>query len=485
MAHLQKLPNCALGAIAKQVGRLYPSLDKNVTQHQPAAELRETFRVWFLPVDEIAIGKDNLLEIAQDTNRWHSQIWVDGKPKGVVRFTPPSEDAPNWTVTQVLKGDLAEKVEDTIDWIDREIKADPLVHILEIPALFTTAFWLVNEKESSVVIAKCPESLHSLSPLEEYSAQDFLQKLRQEPYAVGIYNEQSQPPHPDPGKRSTSERETFNVLSIDTGIDGIIPAMILAEIEDRTGLPTADNFDLIAGTSAGGSLALGLSATGDNGKPKYKARELVEIYSKGLISSTEKHLTEVEKLLRIHQNVLDTYFPKATPGNVLEKTKTMVTYYDTETNTPFFLKSWEPEHTAVEMWPAASVASAAFTHFNPYPLPIGSKTRTLVDGGVFINPPVVSAYEEAKKIIAEEETFEQFEDSNIFVLWIGDATTINRQNLPFLENNGFRLYPSLNEVGPYMDNLSIDNITNLRGLADKLIKSSKFQAVCDRLMAAI
>ena len=47
-----------------------------------------------------------------------------------------------------------------------------------------------------------------------------------------------------------------------------------------------------------------------------------------------------------------------------------------------------------------------------------------------------------------------------------------------LENNGFCLYPSLNEVGPYMDNLSIDNITNLRGLADKLIKSSKF-AVTD------
>ena len=484
MAHLQKLPNGALGAIAKQVGRLYPSLDKNVTQHQPAAELRETFRVWFLPVDEIVIGKNNLLEIAQDTNRWHSQIWIDGKPKGVVRFTPPSEDAPNWTVTQVLKGDLAEKVEDTIDWIDREIKADPLVHILEIPSLFTTAFWLINEKESSVVIAKCPEYLHSLSPLEEYSAQDFLQRLRQEPYTVGIHNEQSQPPHQ--GKRSTSERETFNVLSIDTGTDGIIPAMILAEIEDRTGLPTADNFDLIAGTSAGGSLALGLSATGDKGKPQYKASELVEIYSEGLISSTEIHLTEVEKLSRIYQNVLGVYFPKGTLGNVLEQTKTMVAYYNTETNTPFFLKSWEPEHTAVEMLHPASIASAVFTHFNPSPLPIGTKTGKLVDGGVFIKPPVVSAYEEAKKIIAEEENFEHLEDSNIFVLWIGDATTINNcQNLPFLKNNGFRLYPSPDEVGPYMDNLSIDNITNLRGLADKLIKSAKFQEVCDRLMAAI
>ena len=54
--------------------------------------------------------------------------------------------------------------------------------------------------------------------------------------------------------------------------------MVLAEIEDRTGVPTADNFDLIAGTSAGGSLALGLSATDNMGKPQYKASEFVDIY---------------------------------------------------------------------------------------------------------------------------------------------------------------------------------------------------------------
>jgi len=53
------------------------------------------------------------------------------------------------------------------------------------------------------------------------------------------------------------------VLSIDGGgIRGIIPAMILAEIERRTGKLTSELFDLVAGTSTGGILALGLTKRG-------------------------------------------------------------------------------------------------------------------------------------------------------------------------------------------------------------------------------
>ena len=509
MAHVQKLPDDALDTIAKQVGRLYPSLDNNVTQRQSSGELTETFPVWFLSIEAINTGNDNLLELAQDTLRWHSQIWIDGKPEGVARAIAPSNDISDWTVRQILKGDFAKTIDDAVRWVDEKIETDPLVRILEIPAFFITALWLVDRQESSVVIAKLPQNLQSLSPLVQYSSQDFLEALRQEPHAIGIRPQPLQPPRQD--RQSTSKRNTFNVLSIDTGIDGIIPAMVLAEIEDRTGVPTADNFDLIAGTSAGGSLALGLSAKDDEGKPQYKASELVDIYQtwrnkffthfsryvqsdiEDLISPSETLFTNEEGLLQISQEVLDAYFHKATLGNVLEKTKIMVTYYDTEANASFSLKSWEPEHTAVEMWRAAWVTSAAFTHFEPSPLPIGSKVRTLVDGGVFINSPVVSAYEEAKKIISEEDAFNHFENSDIFVLSFGTGKLTSEigneedvyQDLNFLGDNYVRLYPSLSEVGAYITNASIDNIINFRDSADELIKSPKFQKVCDQLMVAV
>ena len=218
MAHVQKLPDDALNAIAKQVGRLYPSLDNNVPQRQPSAELTETFPVWFLSIDAISTGNGNLLELAQDTLRWHSQIWIDGKPEAVVRTMASGDDVSDWVVRQILKGNFAKAVDDAIRWVDAEVEADPLVRILEIPTFFITALWLIDGQESSVIIVRCSENLQNLSRLVQYSSQEFLRVLRQEPHAIGIRNESSRPPRQD--KQNMSERETFNVLSIDTGIVG-------------------------------------------------------------------------------------------------------------------------------------------------------------------------------------------------------------------------------------------------------------------------
>ena len=193
MAHVQTLPDDALDAIAKQVGRLYPSLDNDVTQRQPSAELTETFPVWFLSTDAINTGNDNLLELAQDTLRWHSQIRIDGKPEGVVRAVVSDGDSSDWSVSQILKGDFAKAVDDAICWIDTEVETNPLVRILEIPTFFLTTLWLIDGQESSVVIVRVPENLQNLSPLVQYTSQDFLALLRQESPAIGIRTKPSQP----------------------------------------------------------------------------------------------------------------------------------------------------------------------------------------------------------------------------------------------------------------------------------------------------
>src|SRR3954447_8625382 len=70
------------------------------------------------------------------------------------------------------------------------------------------------------------------------------------------------------------------ILTIDGGgIRGIIPALVLAELEERTGRRTAELFDLIAGTSTGGILASALARPGDDGTtPRYKAKDLIGFY---------------------------------------------------------------------------------------------------------------------------------------------------------------------------------------------------------------
>ena len=52
----------------------------------------------------------------------------------------------------------------------------------------------------------------------------------------------------------------MNVLTVDGGgIRGVIPGLVLAALEERTGKQTAELFDLIAGTSTGGIIACALA----------------------------------------------------------------------------------------------------------------------------------------------------------------------------------------------------------------------------------
>ena len=81
-----------------------------------------------------------------------------------------------------------------------------------------------------------------------------------------------------------SDSKTFNVLSIDGGgIRGIIPARILQHIEEQADRPICELFDLIAGTSTGGLIALALTRPmGTDGdqltQPAHSAEDLVRLY---------------------------------------------------------------------------------------------------------------------------------------------------------------------------------------------------------------
>ena len=58
---------------------------------------------------------------------------------------------------------------------------------------------------------------------------------------------------------ATSESKPFRILSLDGGgIKGVFTAAFLAEIERMTGKHLTDYFDLIAGTSTGAIIAIGL-----------------------------------------------------------------------------------------------------------------------------------------------------------------------------------------------------------------------------------
>lgn len=189
------------------------------------------------------------------------------------------------------------------------------------------------------------------------------------------------------------------VLSIDGGgIRGIIPTLVLAELERRTERPTAQLFDLIVGTSTGGILALGLAkpAPDGGGNPAYMARDLTQLYEREgttIFSPRFKALRSLWGLFRPKyssrglESVLDKYFDHTRLNEAL--TLVEIPAYEIEERKHFFFRS--TVHT-FRMRDVARAATAAPAYFSPVTLPIEPRFNAkgyvaLIDGGVFANNP--------------------------------------------------------------------------------------------------
>jgi predicted acylesterase/phospholipase RssA len=193
----------------------------------------------------------------------------------------------------------------------------------------------------------------------------------------------------------------FRILSIDGGgIRGMFPATVLSELEERYlgGASIAGYFDLVAGTSTGGIIALGLGAG-------LKASELAEVYIRrgreifpvvGRVRAwwrTTRHYLhyhyEREALERILTDILgdkrfgDSIVRLCVPA--FEGKHSEVFVFKTPHHPDYKFDRFEP------MVKVAMATSAAPTYFRP----LAHNGYTLVDGGVWANNPVMLAVVEA------------------------------------------------------------------------------------------
>jgi uncharacterized protein len=203
------------------------------------------------------------------------------------------------------------------------------------------------------------------------------------------------------------------ILSIDGGgIRGIIPAVVLAEIERKTGKQISELFDMVAGTSTGGILALGLTKPSlDNpNKAEYSATQLIEFYrkeGKRIFQNGQRNdslITKVRDVFKYkyssqgREDVLTDYFGDVLINKAIKEV--LITSYDTKKRIPIFLTS-RPEKESrtdnfqkvgnVLMREAAMATSAAPTYFKPYQI----DKLSLIDGGTFANNPAALAIVEA------------------------------------------------------------------------------------------
>jgi len=227
------------------------------------------------------------------------------------------------------------------------------------------------------------------------------------------------------------------ILAIDGGgIRGLIPALILHELERRLGAAGekrsfASIFDLIAGTSTGALIALGLalpksieatSGSRDHASsPALSLDDIVDLYAKRgqeiFPPDLRRKLRSTVQAFRCKYDgtgldrVLNETFGEATLKDGL--TNLLVTSFDSKSMQPHCLKNrphrleWADDSNFY-MRDAARASSAAPTFFPPAligPVPDNGERYSLIDGSIFANNPALHAYVEATKIYPNAKEF--------------------------------------------------------------------------------
>lgn len=315
-----------------------------------------------------------------------------------------------------------------------------------------------------------------------------------------------------------TEPKSIKVLSIDGGgIRGIIPAVILGEIRQRLEGDLYKFFDLIAGTSTGGIIALGLGTQCNAGKP-YSPDDLLKLYvQNGAAIFRTNWFTWLRKCFRPKYSpraleaTLAQYFGDTQLESAL--TPLLISSYDLNSQKPFFFKSHVIARHPDWNWPVVKVAratSAAPTYFPPLSLTNGNEEYDLADGGVHVNNPAMAAYAEARRIYPQSSRF--------FVVAVG--TGDRQDHIPYRKARKWGLLQwatqivpifmdSVSEAADYeltsilrddyhrlqiedlgsaeadMDNVTAENLTNLQKSAEKYVKDKDIAKMLDGICAEL
>lgn len=205
----------------------------------------------------------------------------------------------------------------------------------------------------------------------------------------------------DPERHSetpASAREAvapFRILALSGGgYRGLYTAKVLADLEAHIEAPIASRFDLIAGTSIGGILALALSLEipasamvelfTQHGQDIFKARRSLW----GLVRSRYTQ-AELSRLLKT-----DDLFASRTLGECTHRV--IVPAIDYSNGVPVLFKT--PHHVDLTRDHAYAIADVALaTSAAPAYFPRHSfDNRQFIDGGLFANAPGLLAFHEAQ-----------------------------------------------------------------------------------------
>ena len=201
------------------------------------------------------------------------------------------------------------------------------------------------------------------------------------------------------------DARSYKILSLDGGgIRGVFPAAFLAKLEEQVGAPVGSYFDLIAGTSTGGVIAIGLGL----GLP---AGEILRLYEEQGPAIFDQGHGPVEDWVRQRvRGVRHLFSSKYSSTSLREALAGILGQRQFgESRARLLIPAWHPMLERVYIYKtahhprletdykglaldAAMATAAAPAFLKPH---VTRKSIELVDGGVWANNPIGAATVEA------------------------------------------------------------------------------------------
>lgn len=255
------------------------------------------------------------------------------------------------------------------------------------------------------------------------------------------------------------QAKPFKILSIDGGgIKGIFPAAILTYLEEHclNGQPIGDYFDLIAGTSTGGIIALGLAAG-------LRAKSLSDLYINQGWKVFPPKRYKWSNLFpnpifrnRYQRDELDRLLEETLGSKKLRESRyrLLIPAAEARNGDPYVFKT--PHHPDYRldgekrMAEVAAATSAAPTYLNP----VIQDGYVLLDGGIWANNPTLMG-------LIEALTCFNISRENVSVLSIGCGQKGFRINKAQTKGSGQFTWRGIIDVAMHYQSLTAVNQTGL------------------------
>ena len=226
------------------------------------------------------------------------------------------------------------------------------------------------------------------------------------------------------------EQKRRKILTLDGGgIKGVFAAAFLETIEESTGKRIAEHFDLIAGTSTGGIIALGLGL-GMSAREitQFYVNEGPRIFDQTNTLDSNGRLSRVFDWMRGRKNagrqIAAPKYDVAELRKALQRAfqskrlgdsavRLVIPAYDVDKEDVYVFKTRHHSRFQID-WKESAVnvalaTAAAPTYFQAHPMPSGAP---LIDGGIWANNPAGLAVVEARGVLG-------WKDDELFIVRLG------------------------------------------------------------------